>query len=221
MRETIPPRFRKNDVLSLFPTFVWRSQLAEDTYGPINRKLLALLERLTEGFAAAPGAKLQTEQHLDRMPEMTELNQVVAQAVESILGFLKIDHSGFVTTGCWANIGTPGSPHKMHSHPNNFLSAVYYVTAPDGGNVISFHDPRPQRAVISPSPREMSAENAGKADLTVGQGDLVVFPSWLFHSVPPNTSEQNRISIAFNFMFRQFEEVISPPGWKGRVKLDD
>ena len=67
----------------------------------------------------------------------------------------------------------------------------------------------------------MSAENAGKADLTVAEGDLVVFPSWLFHSVPPNKSEQNRISIAFNFMFRNFADVISPPGWQGRVKLRD
>ena len=147
MSEHIRLRFRKNDVLSLFPTFVWRSQLAEETYRPINRQLVELLGRLTAGLDAAPGAKLQTEQHLDRLPEMAELNQVMAQAVDSILDFLKIEHDGFVTTGCWANIGTQGSPHKMHSHPNNFLSAVYYVTAPLGGNVISFHDPRPQRAV--------------------------------------------------------------------------
>jgi uncharacterized protein (TIGR02466 family) len=221
MPDTIPIHVRKTDLVTLFPTFVWRTRLAPETYLPINQRLRGFLESLVAAEVVEPGSKFQTEQTLHRRPEMTELVEFVNGAVDSVLDFLKVRHEGFSITGCWANIGAPGSPHKMHSHPNNFLSAVYYVAAPQGGNSITFHDPRPQPAIIAPPHLEMVAANAGKADLKVEEGDLVVFPAWLFHSVPLNRGRSNRISIAFNFMFRDFEQTMSPPQWTGRLGLQD
>jgi hypothetical protein len=29
--------------------------------------------------------------------------------------------------GSWANLYAPGTVHRAHSHPDNYLSAVYYV----------------------------------------------------------------------------------------------
>jgi len=219
MTEGIPIRVEKTDAITLFPTFVWRTRLASETAGPVNRDLLALLDRLMEGRELAAGEKLQTEQTLHLRPEMSVLVEIANGAVTSILEFLKVEHAGFSITGCWANVGAPGSPHKMHSHPNNFLSGVYYVRAPAGGNSISFHDPRSQPAIIAPPRSEMGPVNAAKADLKVETGDLVIFPAWLFHSVPINRSRENRVSVAFNFMFRDFDRLMSPPQWSGRVKL--
>jgi uncharacterized protein (TIGR02466 family) len=221
MSEKIPIRVRKTDLVTLFPTFVWRTRLAPETYGPINERLGRFLDDLVSGKVVEIGSKFQTEQTLHLRPEMTELVELANGALSSVLEFLKVRHDGFDITGCWANIGAPGSPHKMHSHPNNFLSAVYYISAPEGGNSITFHDPRPQPAIIAPPHTEMIAANAGKADFKVADGDFVVFPAWLFHSVPVNRSQQKRISIAFNFMFRDFERTMSPPQWTGRLSLDE
>ena len=41
-------------------------------------------------------------------------------------------------------MNAPGAAHGLHSHPNNFLSGVYYVRVPSGGDTINFHDPRSQ-----------------------------------------------------------------------------
>ena len=221
MSERIPIRVQSTDAVTLFPTFVWRTRLAPETHEPLDRELLVLLDRLTGKKELAPGEKLQTEQTLHLLPEVSVLVEIANGAVASILDFLKVEHAGFSITGCWANIGAPGSPHKMHSHPNNFLSGVYYVRSPEGGNAISFHDPRPQPAIIAPPRTEMGPANAAKADLKVAAGDLVVFPSWLFHSVPVNNSQENRVSVAFNFMFRDFDRLMSPPHWQGRVKLPE
>jgi uncharacterized protein (TIGR02466 family) len=212
-------RPRASDLVSLFPTHLWRTRLDPATSDPFNRDVTAYLEGLTGGFPTEAGAKVQTEQNLHLAPELSPLIDFANGAVGSVLDFLKAAHQGFLITGCWANIGAPGSPHKRHSHPNNFLSGVYYVTAPAGGDVITFHDPRPQPSIISPPPRELVAANAGKADLKVAAGDLVLFPAWLFHSVPTNRGAGHRISIAFNFMFRHFEETMSPPRWKGQVPV--
>jgi len=49
----------------------------------------------------------------------------------------------------------------------------------------------------------------------VGEGKLLVFPAWFRHSVPPNGSDQERVSISFNIMFSSFTETVSPPKWQG------
>ena len=39
------------------------------------------------------------------------------------------------------------------------------------------------------------------------------FPAYLLHSVTPNRSERNRISLSFNVMFSAFTENLSKPLW--------
>ena len=50
---------------------------------------------------------------------------------------------------------------------------------------------------------------------------MVLFPAWLTHSVPVNASGHDRISIAFNLMFRDYVEHASPALWKGTVRVKE
>jgi oxalate decarboxylase/phosphoglucose isomerase-like protein (cupin superfamily) len=56
------------------------------------------------------------------------------RAAASVLQFLKIGESAIEITGCWMNLYAPGAAHRAHSHPNNFLSAVYYVRTGHGAH---------------------------------------------------------------------------------------
>ncbi|MGH8628692.1 MAG: putative 2OG-Fe(II) oxygenase [Gammaproteobacteria bacterium] len=40
-------------------------------------------------------------------------------------------------TGCWANVNGIGASHGVHTHPNNFLSGVYYVQTQAGADTIT------------------------------------------------------------------------------------
>ena len=51
--------------------------------------------------------------------------------------------------------------------------------------------------------------------MTVKPGRLVIFPSWLTHSVRRNESDYLRISVSFNIMFPEFTETMSKPRWTG------
>ena len=42
---------------------------------------------------------------------------------------------------------------------------------------------------------------------------LLLFPSYLQHSVDANTSDRERISISFNIMFSNFTQEMSQPLW--------
>ena len=116
-------------------------------------------------------------------------------------------------TACWATVLASGASHRVHSHPNNFLSAVYYVHTCPGADTINFHDPRNQTGVIRPPVVELTAENTDQVVVNVGSGTLLVFPSYLQHSVDANAGDAERVSISFNLMFSDFTRNLSKPLW--------
>ena len=160
-----------------------------------------------------PGCGWQSEQALHEREELRDLVACIGNATRSILRFLKIGHEAFEITGCWATVLARDAAHKAHSHPNNYLSGVYYIRTPPGADAINFHDPRNQAAVIRPPVMELTAENTDQVVLRVSNGTLLLFPSYLEHSVDANPSEEERISISFNIMFSSFTEKLSKPLW--------
>ena len=126
---------------------------------------------------------------------------------------MKIGYDAFEITGCWGNINPRETPHKMHNHPNNYLSGVYYVQTQTGSDTINLHDPRIQTGIIRPPVTELTAGNTDQVIVKVRNGTLLIFPSYLQRSVDSNTSEEERISVRFNMMFSSFAEKVSKPLW--------
>jgi uncharacterized protein (TIGR02466 family) len=98
----------------------------------------------------------------------------------------------------------------VHTHPNNFLSGVYYVQTQA---TINFHDPRVQTAILRPPVKALTADNTDQVVVRVRDGTLLLFPAWLPHSVDPNRSTRERVSISFNIMFSACAATLSPPLW--------
>jgi hypothetical protein len=82
----------------------------------------------------------------------------------------------------WFNANTQGEYTGWHTHSRWARVGVLYVQVP-GGDI------------------EFKQGGAYWRE-TPKQGDLLVFPGSLEHRVLPNTSEQVRISVAFNFKKR-------------------
>jgi uncharacterized protein (TIGR02466 family) len=133
--------------------------------------------------------------------------------VSGILRFLRISYDAFDITACWATVLAPGAEHRVHSHPNNYLSGVYYLSVRAGADTINFHDPRNQTGVIRPPVSELTRENTDQVVIRVSEGTLLLFPSYLRHAVDSNASSEERISISFNVVFSAFTENLSKPLW--------
>ena len=202
------------DIIRLFPTFVWRRRLEQACYDPLDRELMAYVDTLIRsGGGTRSGAAWQSAHQQHKRPEFAGLNAHIERAARDVLAFLKVADAPFHITGCWVNVLDPGGTHAMHSHPNNFLSGVYYLRTQAGADTINFHDPRPQTTVIRPPVTELMAYNTDQVVLPVSEGTLLVFPAWLPHSVSANTSEQPRVSISFNIMFAGYDTTMSQPLW--------
>ena len=108
----------------------------------------------------------------------------------------------------WVNLLDTGGRQAMHNHANSFISGVAYLTPthPDsrtvfmkspGGTDFSFKNdhagsvtgPYNAEKWISPQPEP---------------GDIVLFPSYLMHAVPPNPGAR-RITLAFNAIPSQLD----------------
>jgi uncharacterized protein (TIGR02466 family) len=215
-------KLAEHSAIPLFPTLIWASQLRPDVAARINQ---ALLRKLDEARGRHPDlqprGKWQTDQNLHRVAELAELVETVTGVARQILDREHIRYAGIEVTGCWANVGFPGSRHRTHAHPNNYLSGVYYVKAPPGGNTINFLDPRPQAAGMVPPSSQMSPLTSQRITIDVRPGTLLLFPAWLGHSVDTNRAREERISVAFNLMFTRFAEDMSPPMWQGNLQVSE
>ena len=135
--------FKQIKTHDLFPTPVWSLDLEEETATRLNRQIMVQLDRLLTPRPEIPlGATWQTDQRLHTLPAFAELTACIEKAARGALDFMKVDYSRFEITACWANINPQGSLNSSHSHPNNYLSGVYYVRVPEGSGTIVFEDPR-------------------------------------------------------------------------------
>ena len=98
----------------------------------------------------------------------------------------------------WAIVNEKGAMNQKHHHSNSDLSAAYYVTAKKGCGDIIFYDPRPGKVYKHPLSNNPNLLNAITNGVKPETGMLVLFPSYLEHSVDPNVSDNERIVISFN-----------------------
>ena len=106
----------------------------------------------------------------------------------------------------WANVSGPGHSNQTHCHTGALWSGVYYVDVGGEGaeGELVLEDPRfPANQMYMPGlvhrddkGEPIRAQNA----IRPVPGLLVLFPSWLRHSVRPYRGEGERISVALNLM---------------------
>lgn len=208
---------QNSGIQQIFATPVWMVDLAADYAAALNTRLMTDIQALMGPLPGLAGSRTnwQTDPNLHELPQFAEVVSMFREAGRAAAAFLKLKSQDLAVTGCWANVNPPGGHNPSHSHPNNYLSGVYYVSIPEGEGRIAFEDPRPQAQVMLPPVAEHTPYNGNIVTFEVKPGRLLVFPAWLGHSVPANRSQHNRISMSFNLMFRNYAEVLSAPLWKG------
>ena len=108
----------------------------------------------------------------------------------------------------WANINPPGGYNRPHIHPNSHFSGVYYIKAPQNSGEIVFNDPRSAAHMVMPERvKDIKPPSHLWREVRVNplEGRMLMFPSWLWHCVEPNESNDLRISVSFNFIQKGFD----------------
>jgi uncharacterized protein (TIGR02466 family) len=103
----------------------------------------------------------------------------------------------------WVNINEKHHYNEWHIHPFATLSGVYYIKhdGVESGDILFKHPEHPQMAALHWSPEIVEAYNAatsGVVNITPKSNMLLIFPSWMNHSVEANLHNDPRISVSFN-----------------------
>jgi uncharacterized protein (TIGR02466 family) len=122
----------------------------------------------------------------------------------------------------WININSKNNTNILHVHPQSYISGAYYVKCdPELHGSISFDTPLKVKKVMfgeDIEPNEDQEQNHFTTETwsyPPEVGKLLLFPSWLEHSVNSNLTDDIRVSISFNSQAR----VNEAPTWS-RSKED-
>jgi len=137
-----------------------------------------------------------------RFPIFADLVKVLDAHVAAFAEDLEFDLDGkaLKLEDIWINILPEGGMHASHIHPHSVISGTTYVAMPEGTSALKLEDPRSARMMASPVRRKDARQELRTfiyAKPVVG--DVLLWESWLRHEVPMNMSEEDRISVSFNY----------------------
>ncbi|WP_281967578.1 TIGR02466 family protein [Roseovarius nanhaiticus] len=137
-----------------------------------------------------------------RFPIFRDLEKVLDTHVAAFAEDLEFDLGGkkLKLDSLWINILPEGGTHSSHIHPHSVISGTTYVTMPEGTSALKLEDPRLARMMAAPPRRKDAREELRAFRYEAPEaGEVLLWESWLRHEVPVNMSEDDRISVSFNY----------------------
>ena len=189
-----------DEVVGLFATPLLRSP------GVLGRPLVAdLIDHFSTLAQTGNNASSQLSHtrmlHPSDSPLLIEVARQVTPKLVDFGALLFGERIGWSVKEMWVNLLDTGGRQAMHNHANSFVSGVVYLTpthpdartvfmkSPGGTDFVFKND----HAGVTPGPYSADKWISPAPE----PGDMVLFPSYLMHAVPPNPGER-RISLAFN-----------------------
>ena len=182
-----------------FPTVIWQDTLKQINNSELIEYIYKIKETDTGKTASNYGGwqslshDLITERPLPVERFIQTLQKCVNECAK-MAGLMDLQICNY-----WWNINYKGDYNQPHNHRMSILSGVYYVDIPDE-NMGNIHFEREDDAQYV-LPRYIPKRNhitAQRATYIPISGGLLIFPSWVMHSVEGNKSDKPRISMSFN-----------------------
>ena len=193
---------KTSEINLIFSTPIWTSHLNE--YQDVNRKMEEYIKKQmaldSKGKKASNINGWHSENFNLKDEEVVFFINTISVKIQKAMEDMGWDlkKNKIEIPNIWSIINKRGSSNAMHIHSNSYISAAYYVKAPEKCGDIVFYDPRQSRLVRKPKISKLNSLNGEEVNIKPTDGLLVLFPSYLYHSVNENLSNEERIVISFN-----------------------
>ena len=184
-----------------FPTSIYIADLKDQNLNNDLEKNILAWANKDRGITRSNIKGWHSTTDMHEKEEYKELVNLLYRAQMTIYQQEHLDSEPFLGS-MWANINPPGGMNRAHMHPNSLWSGVYYVKASKNSGMLRIDDPRSVAAMSRPRMKKGAPPSRLWRELSYEPvpGKLIMFPSWLVHSVDSNESNDIRISISFNFL---------------------
>jgi uncharacterized protein (TIGR02466 family) len=192
----------KSEVLELFPTPVYVTMIPVELSSVIP--FLDQQDMNTKSDELNFGRRSKDSYVLNKS-ECKGLHDFILERVQDYAdNTMLYTYKGYKFTQSWVSHKEPGQHHIMHTHPNSLISGVfYYGPVEEFTPAIKFHKvavAAGQSTITASTKADKRSSKFAWTEFTVNfePGLLILFPSWLQHSVPQNITDSVRCSLAFN-----------------------
>ena len=147
----------------------------------------------------------QSFDNLHELDSFKNLTDMFLQESASVFDAMRVSRDSIYINNMWAQITTHANNHDVHIHPNSYLSGLLYVKTPPACGETLLFNPTMRDLMIQPEVEEFNSANAPKWVVQPERGKLLLFPSWIPHSVRQGYDwgdGEERISLAFTVMFK-------------------
>lgn len=146
---------------------------------------------------------------MDQTPIVQDFHEFCKQ---EILTFAREDSAydmeEIMITGSWINVYGENSGQSVHSHTNSYFSGNYYLNYdPAAGHApLMLWNPYFMMSMSRPFmmhnrlQEKLNSSHYDYLQVKVNEGDLLLFPSQLSHSVEQTPTNQGRTTISMNAM---------------------
>ena len=191
-------------VHNLFSVPIFHYKL--DNYKEINKELLNYILELQKSdktgnaHSNKGGWHSQNFDIVNQGPPINFLNKIkdyLKHIISNEFGWKYVSNKQRIVA-MWAIINKKNSFNVMHNHQNCYFSSAYYVKKPKNSGDITFFDPKEAKTYRFPKIEKYTEYSSEAVTIKPEEGDLLIFPSYLYHSVSENLSEDDRVVISFN-----------------------
>jgi uncharacterized protein (TIGR02466 family) len=194
------------EIMSLFPTPVLRVRVQEYFKDEIWRLKQLEMEHVYDNNVTKDLNHFKSiESYCLDIPGMEKLKAYIEKEVKDFyVHGLAIDGDIMITQS-WVNRNINGGGTHTHYHNNSVISGVYYMDVPDNTTLIKFYKPDVDRSTVytldpEVNPNLLSGNPYAQtvATIPVANSEILLFPSYLPHSVPDMATSKDRWTLAFN-----------------------
>jgi uncharacterized protein (TIGR02466 family) len=197
------------EVLELFPTPVFTTTLPPQ-YGSITEWFYKQEMVGDNDDKDDPGVDAQNygerskNSYILDEPECKDIKTLLLGISKTYGDMLGYNYESYRFGQSWLSYKHPGQQHIQHTHPNSLISGVFYFGSPEPDTpAIKFHKMVGGFNQSSLVPKEVLDKRELKYawrefNINFSPGLLLLFPSYLHHSVPQNKTNTTRCSLAFN-----------------------
>ena len=181
----------KEELLQVFPTPILITKYEDDL-----SKELKYVDNLPYKEQKGNANFKSTDSYLLEIEELKNIKNFFYESLNKYTKNVFQSDQRLVITQCWANKNPPGSLHHEHVHPNSILSGVFYLKQDKTLPPIQFA--KSVQGSMKLDPKKYNNLNSETFLVPCVDGELLLFPSSLKHSVPTNKGHETRISLSFN-----------------------
>ena len=203
-------------------------------YEKINKEILPILmkgaKKINSKYARTTDKKNEDLENIsDNLHTNKKFKKLFVKIKQTIINFLNAQHYNLelfdiYITKSWATYSHKNQYIRQHRHFTSNFSFVYYVDANKQGNLFFEDDYQYKLGINIPKTNKYFKKyddiNYSRAEYMAVTGNVIIFPSVLFHETHPNKTDKPRVSISGDILLtmkkglKSEHNMPSPITWK-------